>query len=119
MPYLFDAYCHETVNDAAAAETASPVTGFMLTLNNVIVIRQPYTAVNASSATLNFQTKNGVTLTNYSITKTYQSCLYPGPYGVGSNSGLNLTDAALTSWLVVGVWVIAWGIKVLYKRVLV
>ncbi len=62
------------------------------------------TALTIHTGTLN--NPNDVTAA-FSITPTFPTCTYTPP----NNSTITPEDAVQTAWLVIGVWVVAWGIR--------
>jgi hypothetical protein len=115
MPFIYNNYCYPTLADAAAAESSGPPQA----VNNGVSLTLPYTPSTSTSVYLNFRYKSftSTTVNDSAILKTYTSCADIGP--MVNQSGLSLADVIAVSWLVVGVWVVAWGIKQLIKKVLV
>lgn len=115
MPYIYNNYCYPTLADAATAESSGPPQA----VNSGIALSLPYTPSTATSVYLNFRYKSftSTTVNDSAMLQTYTSCTDVGP--MVNQSGLSLTEVASVSWLVIGVWVVAWGIKQLIKRVLI
>jgi hypothetical protein len=115
MPFIYNNYCYPSLADAAAAESSGPPQA----VNNGVSLSLPYTPNNATSVYLNFRYKSftSTTVNDSAMVKTYNTCAPIGP--MVNQSGLSLVDVMTVSWLVVGVWVVAWGVKLFIKRVFV
>ncbi|MGJ0431246.1 hypothetical protein [Methylobacter sp.] len=109
MPNLFDGYCYDSLSDAANAEISRPAAADL----NGGSVPVSFAALSDSSGTLTFNASDN---TSFSLLRVYPSC---SQVGYQHNlTGLSLVDVEYSSWLVVGVWAVVWGFKVLWKKAL-
>ena len=101
MGYRFQNQCYETKQDFmnALSQTCTAPSG-AAGLSSYFTV----CTANADNITVQaFQLTNGTAQTAFTITPQLITCDFSPPY---TNS-----DVIQVSWLVVSVWVVAWGIK--------
>ena len=101
MGYRFQDQCYETKQDFmnALSQTCTAPSG-AAGLSSYFTV----CTANADNITVQaFQLTNGTAQTAFTITPRLITCDFSPPY--------TYSDVIQVSWLVVSVWVVAWGIK--------
>jgi len=111
MPNIYDGYCYSTIAEAATAEISRPIFG----VSSGLVDLTSFSASTATVGTMTFLYKPMSTSpgTTYTMSRTYPACVEVGYQH--NLTGIDLVDAITVSWLVVLVWVIAYGFKILRR----
>jgi hypothetical protein len=107
MPNLFNGYCYSTIDEAALAEISLPA----FSSGQGVSVPVAYSVTGSESVDLTYRFKpfSADAQSDYILTRAYPTCSNVGY--LTNYTGLDLTDAIATSWMVVLCWAIAYGWK--------
>jgi len=107
---LYNGYCYATINEVAEAISSEP---FKTGANEFLWV----TPSSSTGNTVNLQLYKKTDVAGLSnslgtFSRIIPTCNEVGPYPpVGFMSGLTLADSVELSWLVIGVWVVAFAFR--------
>jgi hypothetical protein len=113
MPYLLNNYCYPDLSSAASAE--SSIDSYASA--NGLITPLPFTPLSTDSVTLNYRIKplDGTASSTFTTIRQYTSCDNVGP--LTNSSGLTISDSIELSWLIIAVWAVSFGFKVLINHI--
>lgn len=108
MPNIYNNYCYPTLAAAATAELSEPARAHATGISHAESFATT-TVLNQVNITYRYKPFSTAAATVYVLPKNYPVCSNVGY--LTNYSGMTLPDVVSTSWLVVLVWAVAWGIK--------